>query len=141
MAGRLKYGKRVHYAHMLDDEAAVWDRFVDKFPDRFETVDYDFRVGEGMKVPEHYEENITRMAKMLSQKRIDVLAWNDDQPTIIEVKKRVGLSALGQVLGYRTLFIKNLPRIKKPKLMVLCEIISDDDMTVLKANDVPVVVV
>jgi len=103
MEGRLIYGKRELYPHMRPEETDTWNRFVVKFPDRFDTVDYDFRVGLGAPVAENEEDNYRRMIKMLSQKRIDALAWNDDLPTIIEVKVRTGLSALGQVLGYKIL--------------------------------------
>ncbi|MBA7589847.1 hypothetical protein ES708_31940 [subsurface metagenome] len=112
MAGRLPYIKRKVYPHMVGEEIGIWGRFVDKFPDRFETVDYDFRVGEGIALSMEEDENYSRMAKMLSQKRIDVVGWVGDSPVIIEVKKRVGLSTLGQVLGYRILFeneFKNFP--------------------------------
>ncbi len=141
MAGRLKYGPRVHYPHMINDEIEVWERFMDLYPGRFETVDYDFRVGKGVDIQGEPGEHYKRMAKMLSQKRIDVVAWVGDSPTIIEVKRRVGLSALGQVLGYKILFMKDLKRFPEPKLLVVCETISADDHEVLEANKVPVEVV
>lgn len=141
MSGRLPYVKRRKYPHMIGDDRVVWDRFVEKFPDRFETVDYDFRVGEGTGFPGGVEDNWARMAMMLSQKRIDVLGWVGDHPTIIEVKKRVGLSALGQVLGYRVLFLKDFKLFGVPDLLVVCESISFDDKYVLEANNIPVEIV
>lgn len=141
MAGRLPYVKRRFYPHMVGEEIMVWNRFVDQDPKRFETVDYDFRVGEGIPILPGEEENFARMAKMLSQKRIDVIGWVGDSPTIIEVKGRVGLSTLGQVLGYRTLFTKEFVNIPVPELMVVCEIISDDDCYVLEENLIKIVVV
>lgn len=141
MAGRLLYGKRVHYAHMFEEEMVIWERYMDMYPDRFETVDYDFRVGEGMIIPEGTEENISRMARMLSQKRIDVIGWVGDSPTIIEIKNRAGLSTLGQILGYKILFEKYFPQFETPALEVVCEMISQDDLDVLEANEIPVEVV
>lgn len=141
MAGRLAYGKRYRYPHLIQEDIRVWERFMEKYPGRFETVDYDFRVGQGTSVPGEWGNNMMRMARMLSQKRIDVIGWIDEDPTIIEIKSRVGLSALGQVLGYRTLFVKYFPNFPRPKLMVVCERISGDDLTVLKGNGIPVFVV
>lgn len=141
MAGRLKYGPRYRYPHMLEDEKNIWERFMELYPDKFETVDYDFRVGRGVDLEGEPGEPWPRMAKMLSQKRIDVIGWVGDYPTIIEVKIRVGLSALGQVLGYRTLFMKDFRYFPEPKLLVVCETISDDDYDVLEGNNVPVEVV
>lgn len=141
MAGRLKYGPRYRYPHMMADEIEVWERFMERYPERFETVDYDFRVGKGADLKEALEDSYARMATMLSQKRIDAVAWVGDSPTIIEVKKRVGLSALGQVWGYRTLFMNDFTAISIPEVLVVCETISEDDRTVLEGNKVPVEVV
>ncbi len=141
MAGRLVYGKRFHYPHMLDDEKQVWEKYMDENPGKFESVDYDFRVGIGAPVPPGEEKNYSRMITMLSQKRIDVIGWNGDDPTIIEVKTRVGLGALGQVLGYKTLFIKEHKTFPKPELLIVCSEISRDDKEVLEDNKVPVSIV
>lgn len=141
MSGRLPYIKRRKYPHMMGEDALIWDRFITEYPDRFDTVDYDWRVGEGMPINPEWEESFARMAKMITQKRIDVIGWNGDKPTIIEVKKRVGLSALGQVLGYRTLFTQEFVNFPDPELLVVTENIGIDDMNVLKSNGIPVVVV
>lgn len=141
MAGRLPYIKRRFYPHMAGEEIEIWARFVDKFPDRFETVDYDFRVGEGIGIHAGEDENYARMAKMLSQKRIDVVGWVGDSPTIIEVKKRVGLSTVGQVLGYASLFAKEFKHFPSPSLMVVCAMISPDDAGVLVDYEVDIEVV
>ena len=141
MAGRYVYGKRHRYPHMIEEEKYVWERFMDMYPSKFETVDYDFRVGKGVVIDSESGSQWPRMAKMLSQKRIDVVGWVGDSPTIVEVKKRVGLSALGQVLGYRILFMKDLKHFPEPELLVICETISEDDNLVLEGNRIPVEVV
>jgi len=141
MPGRLPYVKRRFYPHMVGDEIEIWGRFVDKFPDRFDSVDYDFRVGEGIVLHGEEEEAYKRMATMLSQKRIDVIGWVGDHPSIIEVKKRVGLSTLGQVLGYRVLFLKDFQHFGFPELLVVCAMVSPDDHFVLEKNKVEIEVV
>lgn len=140
MAGRLPYAKRHRYPHMIGENAELWSRFIDLNPGCFDTVDYDFRVGEGMKPDPDWPEHVKRDATALTQKRIDVLAWEGDQPTIIEVKRRVGLSALGQVLGYKILFMRDFRHIKEPELLVVTGQISEDDERVLEGHKVPVVV-
>ena len=141
MYGKFPFGKRYKYPHMYGQDKEVWERFMDLNPGFFNAVDYDWRVGEGVEVPFKLGENLMRMAKMLSQKRIDVVGWNDDQPMIVEVKKRVGIQTLGQVLGYQVLFEKEFQNFKKPGLMVICEIIEADDRDVLDAYKIPVYVV
>lgn len=141
MAGRLPYRTRRKYPHMVGDEKQVWNRFVVKFPKRFDTVDYDFRVGEGMPYQDDWEPNIRRMVTALTQKRIDVVGWNGDRPTIIEVKVRAGLSALGQVLGYIELFKSELPSFPNPRPMIVCEITTADDLKIFKSQSIPVEIV
>ncbi len=126
---------------MLGEDIPIWDRFVDAYPDLFDSVDYDWRVGEGVNPDPEWAENYQRMVKMLSQKRIDVVGWNDDQPTIVEVKSRVGLSALGQILGYKTLFIEEFPHFPIPEVLIVTESIGDDDKRILNKHGIPVIVV
>jgi len=141
MSGRFAYGKKYKYPHMTDEETRIWESFMILYPERFESVDYDFRVGNGSPVPDEFQENWKRMVTMLSQKRIDVIGWVGDSPTIVEVKRRVGLSTLGQILGYRTLFMIDFKNFGKPGVLVVCEVISGDDMEVLKASNIPIEVV
>lgn len=141
MAGRLPYGKRRKYPHMLGEDVPVWERFIEKFPERFDSVDYDWRVGQGAEVPEGLGEEYERMARMLSQKRIDVVGWVNEMPTIIEVKDRVGLSTLGQIEGYRILFERDFPGLRRPGVLVVCGRISGDDRAVMEAARIPVEVV
>jgi hypothetical protein len=126
---------------MVADEAAVWDRFIEKFPGRFDSVDYDFRVGEGETKLPFEEENYVRMAKMLSQLRIDALCWNGDQSTIIEVKERAVLSAIGQLQGYKILFVKDLENFLSPQLLMVCSVITEDVKHVFQTVKIPVEVV
>ncbi len=141
MSGRYPYGKKHKYAHMLGDEAIIWERFIDAHPGYYSTCDYDYRVGEGMILNIEWEDNIKRMATAITQKRIDVLAWVGDIPTIIEVKRRAGLGTLGQLLGYWSLFRKDFPHFVRPKLLLICESIDEDTIAVMEDNNIPVVVI
>lgn len=141
MSGQFTYSKRHKYPHMVGNDTTVWDRFISKFPGRFDSVDYDWRVGDGMDLNTSWDENIKRMATMITQKRIDVVGWNDNLPTLIEVRQRIGLGILGQILGYKTLFERDFPNIIKPRLLVVCEEISKDDLAVMGTYDIPVEVV
>jgi len=140
MAGRFPFSTKKYYPHMVQEEAEIWDRFMMVNPKMFETVDYDFRVGRGEEYSSPDATEFTNMAKALSQKRIDALCWVKEQPTIVEVKKRVSLATLGQVLGYLTLFVRDFPHIVVPGMLVICEKISFDDSEVMEKNDVEVIV-
>lgn len=141
MSGRFVYEKRLRYPHMIGDDHTVWDRFILKFPDRFDSVDYDWRVGEGMVTDPSWDDETKRMATMISQKRIDVVGWNDNFPTLVEVRRRIGLGSLGQILGYKMLFEQFFPNIIKPRMLVVCEVISNDDFAAMDYYGIKVEVV
>jgi len=139
MPGRYIYEKRRKYPHMIGEDKLIWNRFIEKYPDIFETVDYDWRVGKGQEPNPEWPENMKRMVTMLSQKRVDVIGWVGDEPTLIEVKKRVGLSVIGQVIGYRALIKREFKQFDDIKVMVICETISKDDIYALMDSEIPVI--
>jgi len=141
MAGRFAYEKRRKYPHMIGEDVPVWERFIDAFPEWFESVDYDWRVGEGVAPAVDLGEPYKRMSKALSQKRIDVVGWNGDAPTIVEVKDRAGLSAVGQVLGYRDLWRREFRYLGDPAVLLVCGRVTRDDEMVMEAEGIPVEVV
>ena len=141
MSGRLPYRSRRKYTHMTGEDKAVWDRFIMKFPKAFDSVDYDFRVGEGEQLQLEFDEKIQRMVTMLSQLRIDAIGWNGEQPTIVEVKPRAVVSALGQIQGYKILFMRQFPKISAPLTLMVCEVISLDVQHVFDEMKIPVEVV
>lgn len=126
---------------MMKDEVVIWERFINKNPGFFITCDYDFRVGEGVELDDEWEDNVKRMATMISQKRIDVLGWVGESPTIVELKRRVGLNTLGQILGYKALFMRDFPNIKIPELLVIAESIDEDNIVVMDSFRIPVIIV
>ena len=78
---------------------------------------------------------------MLTKKRIDVIGWKNDIPTIIEVKKKVGLYTLGQILGYRILYLQENPELKFVRTLIVCETIEPDDINVLDTYGIDFVLV
>jgi len=131
MAGKFNYEVLHRYPHLIGEDREVWDRFVQKYPNRFDTVDYDIHVGSGIEAPGEPESKPAEQWKDLTRKRIDVVGWNTDFATIIEVKKRVGLPALGQVLGYRFLYRREYPDVSLKPLLIICSQINRDDIDVL----------
>lgn len=108
--GRFKFEKIAKYPHMKPEDIAVWERFIDQNPDFFDTVDYDFRVGEGAPQAPTLPENIARDGKILTQKKIDVIGYNAGNVWIIEVKPIANMRGLGQLLTYQTLYLqRNTP--------------------------------
>lgn len=141
MPGRFPYGRRWKYPHMIKAEATVWNRFIDEYPDYFESCDYDWRVGDGMVLLDEWDENIKRMAKMITQKRIDVLGWNGHQSTIVEVKNRAEIDTMGQIVGYFDLFTRVFVNFPDPELLIVCHMIGPDDRFVMEKHKIKIVIV
>lgn len=112
MLGRFPFVLQSKYPHMRPEDIGVWEEFIKKNPDYYDRVDYDFRVGEGRIYPSIKELWGKRDMRMLSQLRIDAVGYKGDRIDIIEIKPSVNVTALGQVITYTDLFIKEHPGMK-----------------------------
>ncbi|MBA7522150.1 hypothetical protein ES705_14267 [subsurface metagenome] len=131
MSGKYIYEVMTNYPQLIGEDKEVWDRFIQKYPDRFDTVDYDVHVGSGKETPEEPESKPAQQWKDLTRKRIDVIGWNRDFATIIKVNKRVGLPTLGQVFEYRYLYHRENSDVFLKPLLIIYSQINQDDMDFL----------
>ena len=131
MPGKFNFEHMRKYPHLLGEDKEVWDRFIQQYPDKFDTVDYDVHVGIGIEPLGELDSKPAEQWKDLTRKRIDVIGWKGEFATIIEVKKRVGLPTLGQVLGYKFLYHREHPDILLKPLLIVCSQIDKDDINVL----------
>lgn len=92
------------FTHMSAHERAIWTRWLRQGGGQFAPFHYDIRVGNGLQMPAGSSGYAVRSAYALTTKRIDALFRRGDTTTIIEVKPRAGLSAIGQLIGYRDLY-------------------------------------
>ena len=92
-----EYGKRNWYPHMMPADVAIWERFIEKFPNAYNSVEYDVKVGAIPKfVTEHEDVAIQGQAPLYARK-IDVVGHAGANIDIIELKPNAGMSTLGQV--------------------------------------------
>lgn len=98
------YEKRYWYPHLKPNDIAIWERFIDRFPNAFKSVQYDFSVGEiPIFVQQAPQEEQASMAELYRLK-IDVLGFTDDHIALIELKQDAGASSIGQVTSYLELY-------------------------------------
>lgn len=137
----MPYGKRNWYPHLMPEDVAVWERFIEQFPDMYESCQYDVLVGT---VPDFVKDNpdpaIQKQAN-LYQKKIDVVGLVQDQIDIIELKPRCTMSTIGQVLGYKHLYIRDYLPPADPKAIVICGGTTPDVGEFASASGVQIVVV
>lgn len=137
----------VHYlqiplrTHLSQGELEIWKRFTSLFPERFELVAYDYELG----VPRNYDDTIPEKYaahhRYLGGYKIDVIGYNKEAETIIEVKHQATSKALGEVWLYSEVYHKENPGKMMPRLMIL----TDEEMPhmreICEAEEVELVVV
>lgn len=119
MHERVAYKKRHKYLGLHDEDRIIWERFIEKYPDAYDAVIYNQHCGSGTKIPEGMQENIARDGKLLTQWKVDVVAFKGNSIDIVELKPNAGLSALGQVIGYAYLYVRDCAPGTKPTPMLV----------------------
>ncbi len=104
----------------------------------YDRIAFSVRIGTGLDADPEHMDGIQRMTRYNSRMRIDVLAWRGEEPEIIEVKERVTAGVLGQLLGYRQLFIEENPGTITPRLTVIGRWGSDDVLKILTSHGITV---
>lgn len=109
------------YKHLIGEDKKIWERFLVAHGDKFGRYEFDVHIGTPVKPPDDMPEPYKSMAEGLSQYRIDVVGTTPDTIYIIEVKFEAGMSAMGQVLGYVSLYKRDF----KPDKPVVPILITD----------------
>lgn len=86
-------------------EDALARRWLADFHPLYDLVEFQAHVGGGMDPGPEYADNMRRMYRHNSQKRIDLLARGPGITTIVEIKHKLDLAQLGQLIGYRWLWV------------------------------------
>lgn len=103
------YGLLPWYPHMSATDSVIWERYIRAYPKAFDRVSYDVAVGAGAEFDVTAGGILGPGIKKLYQRRIDVLGEKDSRLWIVEVKDRASTSAIGQILGYGSLFKRDHP--------------------------------
>lgn len=94
----------------------LWEEFIEQHPAFYEWCEYDVLVGNGVIAGDVEADPYAKSFQMLTQKKIDVVAYKGDAITIIEVKPLSGSAALGQLIGYKKLWHEANPDIDPAKV-------------------------
>ncbi len=114
------------YPHMLGEDTGVWTRFLESGDFALQEVWYDVRVGAVVKGDWADDSRIARIAAGLTRKRIDVVAVVDGVYWIIEVKPVAMHFAIGQVLVYEGLFVKEYKPALETWPVIICDSVDED---------------
>ena len=95
---------RSYYPHMLADEARIWTKFLQTTELDFQKITYDVHLGQGILPTPDEPVFMTDLKLVVTRKRVDAVAETAEDIWIFEVKPRIGMSALGQLVNYFELY-------------------------------------
>jgi len=126
MIGKHPYGILIKYPHLRPHEVAIWERFIRKHPDFFDSIDYDVKVGTPREYPKVGMESVQKGMEELSRKRIDFVGYKGKQVFIGEIKPSASFSAIGQLLAEKSLYLEEHPEIKEVSLILVTDQVVPD---------------
>ena len=132
---------RTHYPHMMADEARIWTKFLETTELKFERVIYDLHLGAGIPGTPGEPEFMKVLKSAVTRKRVDAVGETADTIWIFEVKPRVGMSALGQLINYFELYQQEYRPIKPVKLAAIGEREAPDIRTTYGLYGVDIIIV
>ena len=119
------YELMADYPHMRPADEAIWTRFIQKNPSRFEMVIYDMGMGDAADAAPELPQNILTAWHDLTRWKCDVVAEDRDAVYTIEVKPNANAKALGQALAYAVLYKIDHPGDKPVVPVVLTDVIHN----------------
>lgn len=91
------------YPHMGRRDAALWERYVEKYGNNWFGFAYDVALG-GLTVEDPEQTEAERLGWAYSTaEKIDVVANRGDEHWIIEVRPNARMGSVGAALGYKLL--------------------------------------
>lgn len=124
------------YRHMMPNEVPIWERWLAGEGARFAPYEYDVAVGEGLVIEGEADELVKRIAQALTKKRIDAVSKRLGVVRIFEVKPRAGLSAVGQLIGYRELYRQTFNYRGAIELWLITDRLQPDMEPILKRHGI-----
>ena len=124
------------YPHILPSDIPVWQRYLTAHPTYADQMLYDVRVGVVQDPGDQFPEYIRQMAITLAYKRIDAVLQLQNQTLIIEITRRAGLKAVGQLITYPLLYALKYPQAPTPTPLLVAEELLPDTITALSANNI-----
>ena len=106
---------------MSVSDTAIWEKFIEQYPDAYTFCQYDFHIGDAPPFNTLMDDGEDLNQDKLYRLRIDVIGHKNGNDDIIELKPNAGVSTIGQVQSYKTLFIRD----ELPKGKVQAVIITD----------------
>jgi len=129
---------RKFYPERTDHESGIIRDFLVAHLREYDRVSFSVRLGTPIAPNPESPLNVQRSTIFSSLKRIDVVGWQGHFATLIDAKQRIRMDALGVMLGYRQLFLEEIPDAPEPRLVVIGRIADEDAIRILTDHGVDV---
>lgn len=127
---------QIAFPGMNEAESKVVRAWLAKYGGEWERVAFNVRLGEGQTPLEGLSRDVQLDQKLLTQKRADVIVARDVWHLILEAKWRAGFGVLGQLLGYRQLWMQAYPNLPEPRVGVIAKYADPDVVNVLSGHNI-----
>lgn len=107
----------------------------------FDRAEFDVRLGNGATPPADADDELKDMMRRGTQLRADCILYLDQNAVIVEVKRRGGGGAMGQLLTYRTLYMAMHPERPAPSMQLVTQSITEEVAAIFEAHGASVAVV
>ena len=134
------YERRFKYPGMMPLDQAIWERFIAANPGAFDEVAYNVAVGGGTPLDTVVRPETGGDINRLYQRKIDVVGKVKGGFVIAELKPRATTSAVGQVKGYKSLFIRDFNPTGAVDTLVITDQLMPDIEFLAKEEGVKVIV-
>jgi len=115
-----------HYPHMLLEDTAVWTKFLKQQNYGIKRVWYDVRVGISTRLNGTANETLRKIADGVSRKRIDAVCSVGGGLWVVEIKPYASMQAIGQVITYVRLFVKQYTVPGRTVPVIVCDDYDED---------------
>lgn len=124
--------ERAKFPGMLPREILIFKNWLKLHEWEYDRLDYNTRIGSGNDPGPTWPDYVRQQAIANTQLRIDAIAWKGNEPTLIEVKDRAGAAAIGQIVTYEAVWLKDNPGSPPPKLLIVTNRIQHNILPVLQ---------
>ena len=135
------YGKLSKYPHMKPADVLLWERFIEKYPNAYDTCEYDVWIG----TPPPFDTTVNLETggdvEGLYRLKIDVVAHTGGRIDVIELKPRARLSSLGQVKGYARLYARDLKPTGELRPVIITDTLFPDMPELCKIEGIELIIV
>jgi len=119
-------------------ESAVALAWLNEHYQAYDSIEFNVRLGQGVILPEGSPDYLKKFVRASHAKRADMILTANGDATIVEVKIRIGASALGQLLTYRQLYAGEHPEVKAIHLIAAGATIEPDVEAILNSHGIGV---